>query len=526
MTNLKKIMESSALKERFSKLLQSLDKTNTSKMIIERHYAKIASLELAEGSSDIFNELKNIGVEQSKDRHAILSASINEQKTRVADQFLLKRIEILESAIKELNAYSWMNSIGAFIKESEDFLRRNETLILIERVIFDLEMDKNKSYFSKAITQLRECSESDNPVISIVETTSEYKWIPLVKRLHEYASKLKGSIGGENPNFQVSKIYSPVVAIDENKFVFVSSGKIFELDGTSLSESDHQLNDSIKSLVTIAESAKFTNKGMRIYPNTNSVLDLEFGENVIIKLNNKVVESNQIENHLMAGGFVKMGETGKLAFISQAINEGSKIKEIDFGYRITSSIFEGLSATIFNIEDKIFIQKVNRGMKENTLIEAQSAEDAVKIVKDFMNYDISNSLTHLLENEKAETTRREKEVNKIESRIKFLMESLSDLESIAKINGLQDSAHIKKAKSLLENQIEDQNRMLSKFDLIKESHCVPGKEYTINDKLYVYQGETDGIHIFNTKEGDEPIEMSDEEYNKACDAGKIIAYKK
>lgn len=526
MSNLKKVMDSATLKEKFSNLLESLDRTNTSKMIIERHYAKVASLEIAEGktsANDVFAELKGLGVEQNKARHMVQVASLTEKKTQVADQFLLKRIDILESAIKELGAYSWMNSVGSFIKEGEEFLRRNEVFILIERIIFDLEMDKSSSYFTKAINKLRECSETDNPVMSILETMEEEKWIPLVKRLYEYASKLKGSISGENPNFKVAKIYSPVIAIDEETFVFVSSGKVLEAKGSTISDSDHQLDEATQSLVRIAESAKFSSKGMRIYPNTNSVLDLEFGENTVAKLNGRVIESSDIEKHLMVGGFIKMGETSKLAFISQAVSEGAKIKDIDFGYRVTSNLFEGLSVSVFNIEDRVYVQKVNKGMRENVIVEAQTAEDAVRMVKDFMNYDISNSLTHLLENEKAEASRREKEIGKIESRIKFLIESLADLERIAKINGVQDSEHIKKAKHLLESQIAEQNQALSKFGLVQvnESHCVPGKEYSIENVVYVYQGETDGVHIFNTKEGNKPLEMSDEEYKKACEAGKI-----
>jgi hypothetical protein len=524
MSHLKKIMDSTTLKEKFSNLLENLDRTNTSKMIIERHYAKVASLEIAEGKStanDVFAELKGLGVEQNKARHMVQVASLTEQRTQVADQFLLKRIEILESAAKELNAYAWMTSVGNFINETQEFLRRNEVYILIEQIIFDLEMDKNRSYFSKAIGKLRECSEAENPVMSILETMEEDKWIPLVKRLFEYASNLKGSINGENPNFKVSRVYSPVVAIDEETFVFVSSGKVLEVKGSIISESDYQLDQSTASLVRIAESAKFSEKGMRIYPNTNSVLDLEFGERTTTKLNGRIVEASEIENHLMASGYIKMGETAKLSFISQAVNEGSKIKEMDFGYRVTSSIFEGLSATIFNIEEKIYIQRINKGMKENSLVEAQTAEEAVRIVKDFMNYDISNSLTHLLENEKAEASRREREINKIESRIKFLIESLADLERIAKINGVEDSEHIKKAKQLLESQIAEQNQILTKFGLVSEAHCVPGKDYTIDGKLYVYQGDADGVHIFNTKEGDEPIEMTDSEYKQACDSGKI-----
>lgn len=593
MSHLKKIMDSTNLKEKYSTLLESLDRTNTSKMIIERHYARVASLEISEGNAtanDVYAELKGLGVEQNKARHMVQVASLTEAKTQFADQFLLKRIDILESSMKELKAYSWMKSIGDFIKEGEEFLQRNEVYILIEQIIYDLEMDNNRSYFAKSINKLREVSESENPVIDILERMEEDKWIPLVKRLYEYASKLKGSITGENPNFKISRVYSPVESIDENRFVFVSSGKILETNGSIIEESDFQLTDNFKSLLYIAESARFFEKGMRIYPNTNSVLDLEFGDTTTVKLNGKVVESTEVANHLLSAGYVKMGETGKLSYITQAVSEGSKIKDINFAYKVVSSIFEGLSATVFNLNEKVYIQKVNRGMKENVLIEAQSAEEAIRMVKDFMNYDISNSLIHLLENEKAEASRREKEINKIESRIKFLIESLADLERVAKINGVEGSEHIKKAKELLLTQITEQNKSLEKFGLIQESnpnktlnkklneshfkigdkvtckasgktgkvvkldkehgkddekyytvkidgsreikyapneltlnesHCTPGKEYNINDKLYVYQGETDGVHIFNTKEGNEPINMTDSEYMEACESGII-----
>jgi hypothetical protein len=147
-----------------------------------------------------------------------------------------------------------------------------------------------------------------------------------------------------------------------------------------------------------------------------------------------------------------------------------------------------------------------------------------------MNYDISNSLTHLLENEKAESNRRDREINKIESRIKFLIESLADLERIAKVNGVENSEHIKKAKDLLEGQIAEQNNMLSKFGLTEavvvtaSSELTPGKEYTINGiSGYAYQGVSDGYHIFNNDKGAKPtpINMTEEELSAAIAAKKI-----
>jgi hypothetical protein len=149
-------------------------------------------------------------------------------------------------------------------------------------------------------------------------------------------------------------------------------------------------------------------------------------------------------------------------------------------------------------------------MKENSFVLAESAEDAVGIVKDFMNYDISNSLTHLLETESSERIMREKELDKVQSRIKFLMESLGDLERVAKINGVENSTQIVKAKELLESQIQLQNNELAKItskDIVINENCTPGKEYKIKGESgWVYQGETDGKHIFNNdKGGKEPI---------------------
>jgi len=214
---------------------------------------------------------------------------------------------------------------------------------------------------------------------------------------------------------------------------------------------------------------------------------------------------------MLASGFLKYTEKDKAAQIMHTISEGNNIKELDFGYRVNSSLFEGVSVNVFNLNENIYIQKINKGMKENSFVLAESAEDAVGIVKDFMNYDISNSLTHLLETESSERIMREKELDKVQSRIKFLMESLGDLERVAKINGVENSTQIVKAKELLESQIQLQNNELAKITskdiVINEDHCTPGQEYKIKGEGgWVYQGETDGKHIFNNdKGGKEPI---------------------
>jgi len=540
MSQFKKSLESEILKEKFSNLLKSLDRNNTSKMIVERCYGDLCSLEIAEGKvtpNDVMDQLRGIGVEQNKARHLITASVINEKKGSVADQYLLQRVAILENACKQLSAYSWMKPVGEFINETREFLKRNELGILIERVIFDLEVSRDSGYYKKAIEKLTEAANSENPVYTIVETMETEKWIPLVKRIYEYCEKLKGSSNGHNPNFKVSKIYSPIEFIEEKgSYAFFSNGKVFETDGNTITESEFTPSESFKSLIAITETSKFDKGVIRMYPNPSSIVDVDFnGESAKVIINNKIVESANIESFMLASGFLKYTEKDKVAKIMHAISEGNNIKELDFAYRVTSNLFEGVSVNVFNLNDKIYIQKLNRGMKENSFVLAESAEDAVNIVKDFMNYDITNSITHLLETETAEKAVRERELQKVNSRIKFLMESLENLERAAKINGVDASTQVIKAKELLESQIATHKAQLDKINgkvedlnegvkIASVNDLVPGKEYKVKTVAgYIYQGVTDGIYIFNNEKGgtNTPIEYNDKTIKGAIENGEI-----
>ena len=103
MSQLKSKFDSASLKVKFSELLESIDRNNTSKMIVERYYGKLASLEIAEGTitaKDAYTELLGKGVEQNQARHLATASTLSEAKTTIADSYLLGRVAILESAIK------------------------------------------------------------------------------------------------------------------------------------------------------------------------------------------------------------------------------------------------------------------------------------------------------------------------------------------------------------------------------------------------------------------------------------------
>ena len=548
MSQLKTKFDTASLKAKLSNLLEKIDRNNTSKMIVERHYASLSSLEIAEGTTtakDAYAELLGKGVEQNKARHLVTASTLSEAKTQVADSFLLGRIQILESSMKDLKAYNWMPAIKTYIEEGQAFIKENQTLILIESVIRDLELDRRSSYYTKAINTLRECSKSENPEFAITESLSSEVWIPLVKRLYEYCNSIKGSIIGTNPNFRVSKIYSPIETIDESAFLFHSSGKNIVFDGSNLLEYTEQPSEEFTTLVQLSESVKISDNEIRLYPSSKSILSINFkNETPEIRFNDTIVESNNIESMLLSGGHVKMSETGKIAQIHRAINEGFKIKDIDFGYKVTSSVYEGLSSSIFNISDRIFIQRINKAMNENSIVEADSAIEAVKIVKDFMNYDITESINKMVKTEQIQESHRQSEITKLESRVKFLIEKIAEIDAATKTLG--DSEYIKEAKDLLTSELKEQNNQLSKLKGISEDYqdsfipqvgtgaavgtnpisfedLVPGKEYTIdNIGGFIYTGVSDGNYIFSNNETSvQPIHMKETEIQSAIADGRI-----
>ena len=502
MKNYKQSLESSILKERLNRLMESLEKTNTSKMILERYYANICTLEISEGTStskEVQKELSGLGLNESKIISAV-SSSVVPERRGVADHFAIQKIALLESLCKELNAYSWMKSVSSFVAETQDFLRENELPILFERVIFDLENDRNSNYYKKAIDAISEAAISDNPVYSILESTQDQKWIPLVKRLYEYCETKKGNVNGTNPSFKVSKIYSPVEFLEERgSYIFNSNGKTFETDGETIMEFESPISEKFKSLLAITETSKFDSGVMRIYPNTFSTLDINFNdEKPKVFINSKLVEANNVESHLLAAGYLKYNEREKFAQIQQAIHEGNNIKELDFGYTVTSKLYEGVSVSVFSLGENVYIQKVNKGMKENEMTKAESAEDAVAIVKEFMNYDISNSIKHLTEAEESVRMSKEKEVSKqldylnsvyekeaqtIRTRIKTLTESLGDLDRLARLNGVENTTKIVQAKSLLESQITKAQEALEEQEAL-----IKGESGKINESALEIAG--------------------------------------
>jgi hypothetical protein len=515
MSKLKTSYSTISLRDNLSNLYKDLDKNTL--------YSSILSLRL------------NTVLEMQKNEiHSSIFSDSDE------DKGFISRLSIVENLIKDLKMYNFVPSIKKFIEENEQILEENKLEIAVEKTLHSLKNDKNTKFYEKAIIDLKESFETENPLFSIVENMKQHVWIPSIKNLYEFAKFQKGSITEVNPNFRVTKIYSPVEPINENSFNFYSSGKVLNYNDGEITESESKTSEDFNFLVSIVESAKITDNNIRFLFN-NSILDIKLGEDKKALVNHKIVESKNLRDYLLSTALVPYSEKNKVAIFERALEKGSDIKEIDLGYKVTSNIYEGLSCSIFNSNNRIFIQKVNKGMKENSIVEAESPSDAVNIVKNFMNFDISESIKDLIVTESIEIAKRKEETEKIKNRIAFLMEKLAEVESVESEIG--KNPRILEAKKLLEDQIIAQNKKLSVIEGVEipftpsmggpkvgtakiatKNDLKAGKEYTLNGKGgYIFQGVADDIYIFNHKDETDPspIHMNNVEVENSISKGEI-----
>ena len=84
------------------------------------------------------------------------------------------------------------------------------------------------------------------------------------------------------------------------------------------------------------------------------------------------------------------------------------LAEMDNFTNITSNEYKNLSLTMINVNEGVYVNKVNSAMHVNEMVFVSSATETVKLVKEFINYDASPILSEKLISENNEVAKVEK----------------------------------------------------------------------------------------------------------------------
>jgi len=138
-----------------------------------------------------------------------------------------------------------------------------------------------------------------------------------------------------------------------------------------------------------------------------------------------------------------------LNLIVKAFEHANDFVELDFVQGISSRVYPGVEANVVRVAEDVYINRINPTMHVNEMVKAESSSHAIELVKEYVNYDISSTITDLLEGEAKEQALVEAKKNDLFDRINFLKDAREKLSRQDQTNEA-----IKKADSLLVSEIE------------------------------------------------------------------------
>lgn len=415
---------------------------------------------------------------------------------------------ILRDCVAEMKQYDWLNQVDAFINESRNFVLENEVSFGVLNTLEALHGDRNKSTYSAAINTLEEMKDLSESELRkrLPNKMATHSWVPGVKELISLTEMVSGKNTTTDHRFTTKKVVSPIVENEAGEFIFAVGRKPYAMSesGEVRIATNEELTQEFGSLVSLAENFDFTEEGLRMKLN-NGIVDIVINENEDgstskeVKLDGAKIDENHLSSALMATGKFRAGDYSTIKVLEHALHSADQIFELDFVETIKSNVYEGVEVNVFKTDNGVYVNKINSYMNENILVKPETTTDAINLVMEFVDYDITNSVKDLLEGEAKIEENRKKEENDIYERMDYIQNEISKLSEL----GMDEMDEIKEAKKILNDALEAEKAKLNAMFKTKnvevheasDADYVPGeikmkvKTYSPGTKVQVNAGQ-------------------------------------
>jgi hypothetical protein len=529
----------------FEGLMESYSTNLTEETLTSMLLEKLETIKVKDSVLvEFISKAKKIQSLKESDNLGVLKTIENIRKSKISNDPTLKYVlESFETEIKKgtpeyLLIEGYINrvtpySFDSVVKESVTTLTalRNKLsldLLIKESTYYIKNGDKN-NFFTEVIAKLDSfLMEGNRNIAGLAQDLKRWSFNPtvnsLVHKLSLMESESAFSVPANNGNCDVTKIYSPVLFNHKGGDVFVVEGNVFKTTKSGLQKlSAEEIKSLPTKFVSLCEAffypgVQMEGENVIFYKGKNKVT-LEVSESGnALKFNGKSFDIKNIGNQLYYSGAFNNGDLKEIQVLTTIAEGLDTIFDIDWAKTITSRVYEGAKAIVFKHNDKIFINKINPSMNENVLLKANGTQ-ASNIIKSFLKYDISESLSDLLVGEQAKISSLEGERKVILESINKLEKELSKIEDAILANPkIEESKEIVEMKNFISNEI---NSLKSKWSLTeaeinKLNSVVEAGSFEVGDKVKVVaDGKTGNV---------ESINDSDNKINVIMEDGKVVGF--
>jgi len=370
---------------------------------------------------------------------------------------------VTESLYTALAQYDWIQPVADFRKMIEESFIADKWSYVTAKFANSLAgQSSNPSY-----AHLYECLvdtliDEENVRLALKDVLLENSWNNDAKSLlSAIVAEEKAEQGEintsiyENSNCSVRKTISPLI-IDENKKVFFLNGKNYIFDGQTLEEAtvtDRKYNNVLEGLSILKYEAD--KDRLVYYGKNNMVLEYSCQDDKISLTGVDNVNDMSIidlNETLKRCGIFDRETIGNCEKLVKFFESKDILVELDSPITtIQSDKFAGVFVTVINVQEGVYVNKVNAALGINEMTHYKTAKEACDAIRDFMKYDATAILSEKLQAEGIKNAIIESKRNEIKETLSFLSEKRAQL--IAGLQETNNNEQVKAALELVEGEI-------------------------------------------------------------------------
>lgn len=370
---------------------------------------------------------------------------------------------VAESLYRGLTQYDWLMPVSDFRNMiAESFVGDKWSYVTANFANSLAGQSSNPSFANLYESLLDVLIDEENVRLALKGVLLENSWNSDAKSLlNSIVAEEKAEQGEintrvyENSNCSVRKNFSPLI-IDENKKVFHLNGKDYIFDGNTLEEAtvtDRKYLNVLEGLSLLKYEA---DKDRLVYYGKNNMV-LEYNcqtDEISLTGVENINEMSilDINETLKRCGIFDRETIGNCEKLVKFFESKDILVELDNPVTtIQSDKMAGVFVTVINVQEGVYVNKVNVALGINEMTHYDKASDALNVIRDFMKYDATEILSEKLQAEGVKNAVIESKRNEIKETLSFLSEKRAQL-----IEGLQqtnNNEQLKSALDLVESEI-------------------------------------------------------------------------
>ncbi len=443
---------------------------------------KIEEFSLIDGSSKSFREaqsLNDLGILESINFIKEKSIYSYPQTKIICEQFRslvedrgIKEFLLAESFISELSRISWDSDVTTVVEKISEKLKKYSREIEVSKVLENLKNSGSYNFYSDLADTLNEWLITENKSTELLlKNIKRWEFNPVIRNLSNSirVNESRNSKSFDIPRIsqgesRVESIFAPVL-VEEGRTVFPLGGDLFSAGYTGFnklteSEINRAVPKSYIKLLSICEkpNVRIDENGVYISIGKNTVKIIEEGSNNSVYLGNSKL---RFRDSVDLAKIISLEVTSNLGMLESNLVDDiitiyenyDNIVELDFAKSIVSNIYEGVSMNLIKWENQMYLQKINESMRERSIYKVTGSQ-AVKAVKDYLRYDISEGLTQFLEGDYRKKSIMVNDREEILKNITLIDGEISKIERhFENAPGLKESEELRSAHHSLSREL-------------------------------------------------------------------------